>query len=88
MTVEELLKRSAKKAAEETEKRVTEEVTQKVTQEVTQKVSKETQDLILQLAEHMIKAGETDQISRLREDPDFLQAMLEKYHLLNSKDKI
>ena len=91
-----MLKRSAEKAAkqaaEETTKKVTEEVTQKVTREVTrevtQKVSKETQDQILSLADYMIKAGESEQISRLKKDPDFLKAMLEKYHLLNSKDNI
>lgn len=104
MRFEELLQRSAEKAAkqaaEETTKKVTEEVTrevtqkvtnevtQKVTREVTQKVSKETQEQILCLAECMIKAGEADKISQLREDPDFLSAMLNKYHLLNSKDNI
>lgn len=90
MRFEELLKRSAEKAAkqaaEETAKRVTEEVTQEVTQKVTQKVTKETQDQILRLADYMIKAGEAEQISHLREDPDFLHAMLDKYHLLNSND--
>lgn len=104
MRFEELLQRSAEKAAkqaaEETTKKVTEEVTREVTQkvtnevtrkvtrEVTQKVSKETQEQILCLAECMIKAGEADKISQLREDPDFLSAMLNKYHLLNSKDNI
>ena len=39
------------------------------------------QKQILELTDSMIKAGETDQLSRLYEDSDFLQAMLKKYHL-------
>lgn len=72
MTVEELLKRSAKKAAAQAAKQAAEE----------------TQDQILRLIEYMCNNGETDQLPRLREDPDFLHAMLAKYHLLNSEDTI
>ncbi len=39
------------------------------------------QKQILELTDRMIKAGEADQLSRLHEDSDFLQAMLKKYHL-------
>ena len=36
---------------------------------------------ILKLTAAMIEAGEADQISRLSTEPEFLKAMLEKYHL-------
>ncbi len=36
---------------------------------------------ILRLIEAMAAAGENDQIPRLSQEPDFLAAMLEKYHL-------
>ena len=36
---------------------------------------------ILKLTAAMMEAGEGDQISRLSAEPEFLKAMLEKYHL-------
>ena len=36
---------------------------------------------ILRLIEAMAAAGENDQIPRLSQEPDFLAAMLDKYHL-------
>lgn len=39
------------------------------------------QEQILKLTSHMIQAGEADQIPRLQNDPQFLQSMLNKYHL-------
>ncbi|MBQ7796852.1 MAG: Rpn family recombination-promoting nuclease/putative transposase [Lachnospiraceae bacterium] len=49
---------------------------------------KEEQTRMLQLMDYMIKAGETQQLAQLKDDPAFLQAMLEKYHLLDSEDNI
>ena len=36
---------------------------------------------ILKLTAAMMEAGESNQISRLSAEPEFLKAMLEKYHL-------
>lgn len=36
---------------------------------------------MLKLVNAMIKTGETEEVSRLEQEPDFLQEMLEKYHL-------
>lgn len=46
-----------------------------------QKGRSEGMNHILELTDAMIEAGEISQIRRLRKEPEFLAAMLEKYHL-------
>ena len=44
-------------------------------------IGREATARILRLVEAMTAAGESDQISRLSREPEFLTEMLEKYHL-------
>lgn len=50
-------------------------------QESAKKGEEKGQQKVIQLVNCMIQNGETDQISRLNQEPEFLQAMLEKYQL-------
>lgn len=50
-------------------------------QESAKKGEEKGQQKVIQLVNCMIQNGETDQIARLNQEPEFLQAMLEKYQL-------
>lgn len=50
-------------------------------QESAKKGEEKGQQRVIQLVNCMIQNGETDQIPRLNQEPEFLQAMLEKYQL-------
>ncbi len=69
MTVDELIR-----SAERRVRRETEEQTRKETE-------KQIREQDLRLAARMVEAGEADKIPRLQQEPEFLQQMLEKYHL-------
>ena len=75
MQFEELIRYERKEAAEEAAK------------EAAKAAAEETTERILQLTASMVKAGEGDQIERLQQEPEFLAAMLEKYHLRSERSE-
>ena len=77
MRFEELLRKSAEQAA----KQAAEKAAEQGRKEGIKEGKKEGEKKTLRLVNCMIKNGESDQIPRLEEEPEFLQAMLEKYQL-------